>query len=127
MRRIVAHPLTAILMIDVFLTLLIATLAYIGAQVILPGIGSQFILPPTLFIVIFACYIIILFVVSHTAHTYDVAPPHTPLRIVAIALLGICVGIANYFYGWIAGGIVTCACMACYYLFIRLYDNLLVD
>lgn len=123
LRHIATHPITAILLIDLLVMCLFATFAYIGAQTALPGIGAQFVHPSILFIFLFLLYIGVL----RAAHATDITPPHTPLRIGALILCGAYIGIANYFYGWIAGAILAGMCLLCYALLMRLYDDTLAS
>ncbi len=127
LRHTATHPITTIILLDIFLLMLIAAGMYVIAQILLPGSGSQFLMPHTFFLSLFTLYVAIIITTQHTRHTFIVTPPHTAVRAIALVIFIGLISIAHYFYGWIAGGILTGMCTLCYYVLMRFYDDILLQ
>lgn len=121
--RCLADTVVLTTAIDVIFILLCGAAAYIVAQTVLPGIGAQFIAPHTLFLVIFTLYALITLLMHRTDRARATTKRHGVAYGTAVAFFAGTVGIGSYYYGWIAGSILTLLCTGTMLLLLHIVTS----
>jgi hypothetical protein len=106
-KDVIKNPLTYKIFVDIFLLLMVVTVAFVLVETFIPGILSAYISPFTLFIASFVA-IIFISIISHKIDTKADIKPHKKISAIFISILfAILIGIAGYKYGFFFDSIVV--------------------
>ena len=124
-RRIISHPVSHIMMIDIVIIAACAITLYITAETILPGVVSHFMLPYAVFVIFFVLLYVSIIFAKKTGRSFPVTRKNRLLYAVALLVFVAIVTIANYRFGFLYGTLMTVMSVVLFVMLsINYYDIL---
>ena len=124
-RRIISHPVSHIVVIDIVLIAACAIILYIAAETILPGVVSNVMMPYAVFVIFLALSYASIILAKKTGRSFPVTRKNRLLYAVALLVFIAIITIANYRFGILYGTLMTAmSIMLFVILSINYYDIL---
>lgn len=107
LHNVLSHSVTQVLIGDIMMMLIFATLLYIIGETILPGSLSHFAMPYTVFMILFSAIFISIRFFKHNGKKF-IFIPHSILWTICGYIIFFCmIMLANYRFGLILGSIMS--------------------